>query len=168
MQTIAAEPANGVADPNNVDPTTGNAPAPLRTGAGLPEPAVSSTGQLYVVWEGTDPATGTDQVYVTSSNDDGAHWSTPALVDSSYTSRPAYTPAVAVAPDGTVGVTYYQWDVETSSGAEPTVLYLQKSTTPGSSASAPTFGTRTAVSNEFNGLAPPYSETGTSSATTKD
>ena len=160
VQTVAAEPSNGPVDPNNVDPTTGNAPTPLRTGAGLPEPAVSSTGQLYVVWEGTDPATGTDQVYVTTSNTGGATWSTPALVDSAYTNRPAFTPAVAVAPNGVVGVTYYQWDNATSSGAEPTVVYIQKSTSAGSSTTAPTFGSRTAVTSEFNGLAAPYSETG--------
>jgi BNR repeat-like domain len=159
-QTVAAEPSNGVVDPNNVDPTTNSAPAPLRTGGGLPEPAVSSTGQLYVVWEGADPSTGTDQVYITTSTTGGASWSTPALVDSAYTSKPAYTPAVAVAPNGTVGVTYYQWDAATTSGAEPTVLYIQKSTSAGSSSAAPSFGTQTAVSSEFNGLAPPYSETG--------
>jgi len=159
VRTVAAEPANGVVDPNNVDPTTNTAPAPLRTGAGLPEPAVSSTGQLYVVWEGTDPATSTDQVYITTSTDGGASWSTPALVDSSYTNRPAFTPAVAVS-GGTVGVTYYQWDATTTSGSEPTVLYIQKSTSAGSSTAAPTFGARAAVTSEFNGLAAPYSETG--------
>jgi hypothetical protein len=159
-QTVAADPSKTVVDANNVDPTTNTAPAPLRTAQGLPQPAISSTGQLYVVWEGLDSATGTDQAYITTSNDGGAHWSTPALVDSAYTSRPAYTPAVAVAPGGTVGVTYYQWDAATTSGAEPTVLYIQKSTSAGSSTTAPTFGSRTAISSEFNGLAPPYSETG--------
>jgi hypothetical protein len=67
VQTVAPEPSNGVVDPNNVDPTTGTAPAPLRTsGSDAPQPAVSSTGQLYVTWEGADPATGTDQVYITT------------------------------------------------------------------------------------------------------
>lgn len=159
-QTVAAEPSFGVVDPNNVDPTTNTAPAPLRTGSGLPEPAISSSGQLYVTWEGADPATGTDQVFITTSTNGGTSWSTPAVVDSAYTSVPAYTPAVAVAPDGTVGVTYYQWDAATTSGAEPTVLFIQKSTSAGSSTAAPTFGARSAVSSEFNGLAPPFSETG--------
>jgi hypothetical protein len=161
VQTVAPEPSDGVVDPNNVDPTTGTAPAPLRTsGSDAPQPAISSTGQLYVTWEGADPATGTDQVYITTSSDGGATWSTPAVVDSLYTSRPAYTPSIAVGPTGTVGVTYYQWDAATSSGAEPTMLYIQKSISGGSSSTAPTFGSRTAVSTEFNGLAPPYSETG--------
>jgi len=161
VQTVAPEPSKGVVDPNNVDPTTGTEPAPLRTsGSDAPEPAISSTGQLYVTWEGADPSTGTDQVYVTTSSDGGASWSPPTVVNSD-TSRPAYTPSIAVNPTtGTVGVTYYQWDAATTSGAEPTVLYIQKSTTAGSSSAAPTFGSRTAVSSEFNGLAPPYSETG--------
>jgi hypothetical protein len=110
------------------------------------------------VWEDLDNATGTDQAYITTSNDGGANWSTPTLVNSAYTSQPAYTPSVAIAPDGTVGVTYYQWDKATSSGLEPTVLYIQKSTNAGSSSTAPTFGARTAVSSEFNGLAAPFAE----------
>jgi hypothetical protein len=163
VQTVAPEPSKGVVDPNNVDPTTGTAPAPLRTsGSDAPQPAVSSTGQLYVTWEGADPSTGTDQVYITTSTDGGATWSTPSLVDSAYTGAPAYTPAIAVSPTGTVAVTYYQWDAVTTSGDEPTVLYIQKTTSGGggSSGTAPTFASRTAVSSEFNGLAPPYSETG--------
>jgi hypothetical protein len=99
-------------------------------------------------------------VFITTSTDGGASWSTPALVDSAYTSRPAYTPAIAVSPSGSVGVTYYQWAAATTSGAEPTVLYIQESTSAGNSTTAPTFGSRTAVSSEFNGLAAPYSETG--------
>lgn len=154
-KTVAAEPTVGVADPVNVEPSTDAPPAELRVGGGLPEPAVSSTGQLYVVWEGLDSATGTDQVYITTSTDGGATWSSPALVNTD-TSRPAYTPAVAVAPDGTVGVTYYQWDATPTVGAEPTALFIQKSTSRGSSGLAPTFGRPTAVSAEFNGLAAPW------------
>jgi hypothetical protein len=159
-QTIAADNGPVVTDQNNVDPTTNTAPAPLRTADGLPQPAISASGQLYVVWEDLDSATGTNQAFITTSSDGGASWSTPSIVNSAYTSAPAYTPAIAIAPDGTIGVTYYQWDKPTTSGAEPTVLYIQKSTSAGSSSAAPTFGTRTAVSSEFNGLAPPYSETG--------
>ena len=157
-QTVAPDNGIGVADPNNIDPTTNSAPAPLRTAGGLPQPVIGTNGQLYVVWEDLDNATGTDQAYITTSNDGGASWSTPALVNSAYTSQPAYTPSVAIAPDGTVGVTYYQWDKATSSGLEPTVLYIQKSTNAGTSSTAPTFGARTAVSSEFNGLAAPFAE----------
>jgi hypothetical protein len=79
-------------------------------------------------------------------------------VNSAYTSQPAYTPSVAIAPNGTVGVTYYQWDKATSTGLGPTVLHIQKTTSAGSSSTAPTFGARTVVSSEFNGLAAPFAE----------
>lgn len=157
-QTVAPDNGPGEVDPNNIDPTTNTPPAPLRTGDGMPQPAISPSGQLYVVWEGPDSATGTNQAFITTSSDGGANWSTPSIVNSLYTSQFAYTPSVAVAPDGTVGVTYYQFDKATSSGLEPTVLYIQKSTSAGSSTTPPTFGSRTAVSSEFNGLAAPFAE----------
>jgi hypothetical protein len=48
VQTVAPEASNGVVDPNNVDPTTGTAPAPLRTsGSDAPQPAITSTGQRW-------------------------------------------------------------------------------------------------------------------------
>jgi hypothetical protein len=156
-QTVAPDLFNGVSDPSNVDPTTNTAPAPLRTGTGLtPEPAIGPNGQLYVAWEGLDSGLGRDEVYITTSNDDGASWSTPSVVNSSYTDQPAFTLAIAVDPRGTVGVTYYQWSAAPSSGNEPTVLYIQKSQTPGSSSTAPTFGTRTALTSAFNGLDAPF------------
>jgi len=157
-QTVAADNSPGVIDPNNVDPTANTAPAPLRTAAGLPQPVIGANGQLYVVWEGFDGASGTDQSFITTSTDGGGSWSAPSIVNSADTSDPAYTPAVAVAADGTIGVTYDQWDAATTSGAEPTVLYIQKSTSAGSSSTPPTFGPKTAVSTEFNGLAAPFAE----------
>jgi len=157
-QTVAPDNAPVDTDPANVDPTTNTPPATLRTGDGLPQPAIGPNGQLYVVWEGLDSSNGTNQAFITTSNDGGASWSRPSIVDSAYTSMSAYTPSVAVAPNGTVGVTYYQWDKVPTSGMEPTVLYIQKSTSAGSSSTAPTFGTRTAVSSEFNGLAAPFAE----------
>ena len=157
-QTVAPEPSYGVSDPNNLDPSTNTAPAVLRVGSGLPEPAVNpSTGQLYVVWEGADTSLGEDVAYITTSSNGGAAWSTPSIVNSS-TSAPAYTPSIAVTPSGTVYVTFYQWDAATSSGAEPTVLYASKSTTSGDSQTAPGFGAQSAISGEFNGLAAPWAE----------
>jgi len=154
-RVITPEPSIGVTDPNNLDPSTNTAPETLRTGHILPEPAISSTGQLYVTWEGFDPGSNLDQAFITTSSDGGASWSAPAVVNSSNTTRSAYTPAITVASDGTVAVTYYQWDGATTSGAEPTMLYIQKSTSGGSSSTPPTFGARTAVSAEFNTIAAP-------------
>jgi hypothetical protein len=157
-QTVASSNAPTLTDANNIDPTTNAPPAPLRTADGLPQPVIAPNGQLYVVWEDVDAAVGTNQVFITTSSDGGANWSTPSIVNSANTSRPAYTPSVAIAPGGTVGVTYYQWDQPTSSGLERTVLYIQKSTSAGNSSTAPTFGPRTALSGEFNGLAAPFAE----------
>lgn len=156
VHTVAQEPSVGVIDNANVDPSTNTAPEVLRTGSGLAEPAINaSNGQLYVAWEGFDPGSGLDQSFITTSSNGGATWSTPSLVNSD-TSQSAYTPAVQVAPDGTVGVTYYQMDSAPTVGDEPTELFIQKSTTPGSSTSPPTFGAPTQLGTEFNGLAAPW------------
>jgi BNR repeat protein len=152
-QFVASEPVAGVSDPNNLDPSTNTAPASLRTGAILAEPTVSATGQLYVTWEGFDPGSGTDQAFITTSTTGGSTWSAPSLVNRGHTSAPAYTPSIAVTSGGTVYVSYYQWDAATSSGLEPTRLFVQKSASAGSSTAPPTFGSPSAISSEFNGLA---------------
>ncbi len=98
---VTVAPDTGV---NDVDPNTG---APLRTGEGLPSQAIDPvTGQLYVVYEGTDFTGGAyNQVQLTTSTDGGRTWSAPSRVNA-VPSTPAMTPTVAVAADGTVGVTY--------------------------------------------------------------
>jgi BNR repeat-like domain len=156
IHTVAQEPSVGVIDTVNLDPSTNTAPEVLRTGSGLPEVAVNpNNGQLYVVWEGFDPGSGLDQSFISTSNNGGSSWSTPELVNTD-TSESAYTPAVAVKPDGTVGVTYYQWDSAPTTGAEPTELFIQESTTAGSSTTPPTFGGAALLGTEFNGLAAPW------------
>jgi len=80
----------------------------LRTGAGLPEPAIDPrTGRLYMVYEGTDFTGGAyNQVQLVSSTNGGRTWSAPARVNAD-PSVPAFTPMVAVTEDGDVGITYY-------------------------------------------------------------
>jgi hypothetical protein len=80
----------------------------LRTGAGLPEPAVDPrTGTLYVVYEGTDFTGGAyNQVQLVRSQDGGRTWSGPVRVNRDPTT-PAFTPVVAVNEHGDVGVSYY-------------------------------------------------------------
>ena len=89
----------------DVDPNTG---APLRTGAGLPFPAIDPrTGELYVAYEGTDFTDGAyNQIQLVHSADGGRHWSAPVRVNGVPTT-PAFTPSIAVTEDGDVGVTYY-------------------------------------------------------------
>jgi hypothetical protein len=89
----------------DVDPNTGTF---LRTGAGLPSPAIDPrTHELYVVFEGTDFTNGAyNQVELVHSTDGGRTWSAPVRVN--HDPRvPAFTPALAVAADGTLGITYY-------------------------------------------------------------
>src|SRR5205814_3580270 len=111
----------GVSDPNNVDPRSNAAPAPLRTGDLTPEPAIDrQTGQLYVVWQDARFSGGSfDEVALSTSSDSGHTWSTVKRVNTP-TGHAAFTPAVAVNSAHAVGITYYQWDSDTSLASEPT------------------------------------------------
>jgi hypothetical protein len=104
---------------NDVDP---NDPSKvLRTGAGLPEPAVDPrTGALYVVYEGTDFTGGAyNQVQLVRSDDRGRTWSSPVRVNAD-PSTPAFTPMAAVTERGDVGVSYY--DLRTLQPGNTTTL----------------------------------------------
>jgi hypothetical protein len=76
--------------------------------AGLPAVAADPvTGQLYVVWEQVyTTLQGPDGIAMSTSTDGGLTWSAPVQVNQVPTAG-AFVPAVAVAADGTVGVTYY-------------------------------------------------------------
>jgi hypothetical protein len=102
----------------DVDPNTG---ATLRTGGGLESAAVDPvTGQLYVVYEGSDFTGGAyDQVLLTSSTDGGRSWRAPTRI-SGVPASPAFTPTVAVTRSGVVGVTYY--DIRTLTPGNTTSL----------------------------------------------
>jgi hypothetical protein len=85
----------------------------IRSGADLPQIAVDrASGALYVVWQdapavGAVGAAGTvDAVMLVSSLDGGVSWSAPVVVNGAR-DAPAFTPSVAVAADGMVGVTYF-------------------------------------------------------------
>jgi hypothetical protein len=96
---VAAMRATGVQDPSNH--------VFVRSGLSLAQAAVDrATGALYVVWQGTPPGGDRDAILVVSSLDGGGSWSMPAVV-SGAPEAAAFTPSVAVAADGTVGVMYY-------------------------------------------------------------
>ena len=82
--------------------------APLRTGDLTPEPAIDPmTGQLYVVWQDSRfSGGGFDEVAISTSTDAGHTWTTPKRVNTS-TGHPAFTPSVAVAEGGQIGISYY-------------------------------------------------------------
>jgi BNR repeat-like domain len=153
---LAALETVGVSDPNNLDPTTNAPPAPSRTGDIIPEPAINpNTGQLYVTWQDARFNGFTnDEAVVSTSSNGGVTWSPPARVNS-HTGQPAYDPSIYVNAAGQVAVSYFQWRT-TTSGNEPTDLFITHSTSPGSSSAVPTFDGPAALDGPFNNLAAPF------------
>jgi hypothetical protein len=79
----------------------------IRSGTDLPQIAVDrASGALYIVWQDAPAGSTVDAVMGVSSLDGGVTWSAPAVVNGA-PGAPAFTPSVAVAADGTVGVTYF-------------------------------------------------------------
>ncbi|HEX3482377.1 MAG TPA: sialidase family protein [Kofleriaceae bacterium] len=79
----------------------------IRSGTDLPQVAADRTsGALYIVWEDAPAGDSIDAVMLVSSLDGGVTWSAPVAVNGAR-GAPAFTPSVAVAADGTVGVTYF-------------------------------------------------------------
>jgi hypothetical protein len=96
---------------NDVDPNTG---FPLRTGAdvggGIPDVAVDpGSGKLYVVFEDSRFSGTHNDIAMSSSTDEGKTWTAPVKVNQTPVSVLAFTPSVDVLPNGTVGVSYYDF-----------------------------------------------------------
>ncbi|GAA4609905.1 sialidase family protein [Actinoplanes octamycinicus] len=102
----------------DVDPNTG---AALRTGVGIPFPAIDPrTGELYLAYEGSDFTGGAyNQIQLVRSTDRGRTWSAPTRVNGDPAVQ-AFTPSIAVADNGDVGVTYY--DLRTVQPGDVTTL----------------------------------------------
>lgn len=106
--TVSAVSPIGVYDPNNSQP--------VRTGAGLPAVAVDPrNGTIYATWEDAS-VTGFDHdaIALSLSRDGGSTWSRPIEINKTPTNIPsgdqqAFTPSVAVAANGNVAVTYYDF-----------------------------------------------------------
>jgi len=112
----------------DVDPDTGT---PLRTGAdiggSIPDIAVDAgNGALYVVWEDSRFSGGDhNDIALSKSTDGGRTWSAPVKVNQTPGGALAFTPAVDVLPNGTVGVSYYDLRNNTSSPADlPTDYFI--------------------------------------------
>ncbi len=95
------------------DPDTGKR---IRTGDIIPEIAVDhKNGNLYVVWQDSRfSGFVNDSIAFSMSTDGGFTWSPPVQINQTPTNirlrdQQAFTPAVRVAADGTVGVTYYDF-----------------------------------------------------------
>jgi len=99
-----------------IDPETG---VPIANSSSCcPNPAVAmdaNNGNLYAVWEDNGFSNGEySSIALAMSTDGGFSWSAPIQVNKTPTNtapgnRQAFIPAVAVAADGTIGVSYYDF-----------------------------------------------------------
>jgi hypothetical protein len=85
------------------------------------------TGTLYAAWQDSRFSGGArDSIAFAQSQDAGATWSAPVRVNAD-PSVPAFTPTLAVLPDGAIGVTYYDFRQAGSAGFQPTEFWLATS-----------------------------------------
>jgi len=130
------------------DPDTG---AAVRTGDIIPEVAVDrKTGNLYAVWQDGRWANGAySHVAFSQSTDGGRTWSAPTKIDNAPTNVSAFTPSVAVAGDGTVGVAYYDFRNNDAAAGLPTDYWFT-SCAPGSDCTSPGNWAERHVEGSFN------------------
>lgn len=82
--------------------------ADARTGGILPTAAIDPrNGDLYVAWQDSRFSPGIDQIVLSRSRDGGQTWTAPQRVSDGPLDAPNFTPALAVNPNGLVGVSYY-------------------------------------------------------------
>jgi BNR repeat-like domain len=104
------------------DPDTG---LPIRAEGFVPEVAVDPhNGNLYATWQDIR-FNGVDQIAFSMSTDGGDTWSKPIKVSQTPPSadpanEQAWVPAVDVADNGTIAVTYYDFRFNTSAPGVPT------------------------------------------------
>jgi hypothetical protein len=128
------------------DPDTG---AAVRTGDIIPEVAVDrTTGALYATWQDGRWANGAySHVAFSQSTDGGRTWTPPVKIDKAPTSVSAFTPSIAVAANGTVGVAYYDFRNNDASPGLPTDYWFTSCT---SSCTSPSSWSETHVDGSFN------------------
>jgi hypothetical protein len=152
----------GIVDPMDV--------APVRTGDILPEVAAdprSGTANVYLVWQDARFSAGhADQVVFTSSSDGGRSW-TPTKLIAQNGILQSFTPIVAVAANGDLAVTYYDFTSDTPSSPTLDTDYWVTHSSNGGAAFHPrervtptSFDMRTApvargfFTGDYEGLAP--------------
>jgi hypothetical protein len=113
------------------DPKNGRG---IRTGSVVPTIAVDrANGALYIAWEDARfSKMERDGIALSKSIDGGLHWSDPVQVNGA-PAVPAFTPALAVASNGSVGITYYDFrsDDASDSGRLMVAQWLATSTDGG-------------------------------------
>jgi hypothetical protein len=91
----------------------------IRYSTGLPGAAIDAkTGQLYVVWGDARFSPGIEKIVLSRSTDGGLSWTDLQIVSDGPDNVQSFTPAVAVAANGRVGVAY------SSLRNDPTRRYL--------------------------------------------
>lgn len=84
-------------------------------------------GTLYAAWQDSRFSAGAhDAIVMAWSQDGGTTWSAPAPVNARL-DVPAFTPTLAVLPDGTVGIAYYDFRQPGTSTFQPTDFWLATS-----------------------------------------
>jgi hypothetical protein len=107
---VAAIPGVPVTDPDTGQPVNAWA-----SGGDYAVAADSPNGNLYAVWMDSSFSNGQyDSIAFSMSTDGGFNWSTPVQVNQTPTNIPpgdrqAFLPSIAVAADGSVAVTYYDF-----------------------------------------------------------
>ncbi|MFL6069752.1 MAG: sialidase family protein [Actinomycetes bacterium] len=128
------------------DPDNGNL---VRTGDIIPEVAVNRTnGNLYAVWQDGRWSGGShSHIAFSQSTDQGRTWSSPVKIDGAPDGIDAFTPSVAVASDGTVGVAYYDFRNNTAAAGLPTDYWF---TACSAACTAPASWSETHVDGPFD------------------
>ena len=128
------------------DPDTG---ALVRTGDIIPEVAVDrSSGKLYAVWQDGRWSGGAHaHVAFSQSTDGGLTWTAPTKIDAAPTNVDAFTPSIAVAANGTVGVAYYDFRNNDSAAGLPTDYWFTSCT---SACTSPGSWVETHVNGSFD------------------
>src|SRR6266545_1708224 len=108
------------------DPDTGRN---IRAEGGIPDVAVDrASGALYIVWQDAS-FSGVDETAFSMSTDNGLTWSTPIKVNQTPRSttpgnQQAFVAGVHVTPNGTVGVTYYDFRNNDANAGVPTDYWI--------------------------------------------
>jgi hypothetical protein len=98
---------------------------PVRSSDELPEFAVGPEGNLYAVWQDARfSPTGSSKIALSMSTDGGLSWSGPVRVDQSPGATPAFLPQVHASSDGTVGVSYDDFESATSAQRGLTDVFI--------------------------------------------
>lgn len=102
----------------------------VRDSAGIGSIAVGADGSLVIVWQDARFSGGQrDGIVLVRSLDGGFTWSAPVQINA-VTTVQAFTPTVALAADGTLAVSYYDFRNNNADATSlPTDLWLATSTT---------------------------------------